>query len=428
LKQGEETEHAIDHLFRHESGRLVSVLVRIFGPHNLALVEDVVQDTLCQALETWKLGPLPDNPGAWLIKVARNRAIDIIRRQQYFKSVSTDLSVLLLSEGTLAHTIDSLMLEAEIQRDQLRMMFACCAPEIPKESQVALMLRTLCGFSVGEIARSYLVPEKTVEQRLVRARKALRKQGRLFEINFEVTGDTQIAERIEAVHKTLYLLFNEGYHGSHEESTVREDLCAEALRLCKMLVEHARTGTPTGRALLALMCFHAARLETRIDSEGALVTLEFQNRSRWNSEVIAWGVHWLNESASGPEMSEFHLEAAIALEHCKADSLQNTDWATIVRLYDVLALQNPSPVIALNRAIAIGQAQSPDAGLKALEKIRGADRLESYPFFWAAYGDFHFTLGSFEKAEKSLRKGLRCARSEAERRYFEGRIRRAKSA
>jgi RNA polymerase sigma factor (sigma-70 family) len=423
LKRAEEAEGAIEHLFRHESGRLVSVLVRIFGPHNLALVEDVVQDTLCQALETWKLGPLPDSPRAWLMKVARNRAIDIVRRQQYFKSVSTDLTVLLQSESTLVQTVDSLLLETEIQDDQLRMMFACCAPEIPKESQVALMLRTLCGFSVGEIAHSYLVPQKTVEQRLVRARKALRKQGRLF----EVSDDVQIAERIGAVHETLYLLFNEGYHGSHEESTVREDLCAEALRLCKMLVEHSRTGTPKGRALLALMCFHAARLETRIDSEGALVALEFQDRSRWNAELIGWGVHWLNESASGTEMSEFHLEAAIALEHCKAGSLKGTDWAAIVKLYDALALQNPSPVVALNRAIAIGQAQSAEAGLKALEKIRGADLLEDYPFFWAAYGDFHFTLGNFELAEKSLRKGLRCARGEAERRYFEAKIRRAKS-
>lgn len=424
LKRAEETKGAIDHLFRHESGRLVSVLVRIFGPHNLALAEDVVQDTLCQALEVWKFGPLPDNPGAWLMKVARNRAIDIIRRQQYFKSVSTDLTALLQSERTMVHTIDSLLLEAEIQDDQLRMMFACCAPEIPRESQVALTLRTLCGFSVGEIAHSYLVPEKTVEQRLVRARKALREQGRLF----EVSEDAQISDRIGSVHETLYLLFNEGYHGSHEESTVREDLCAEAMRLCKMLVEHPRTSTPKGRALLALMCFHAARLETRVDTEGALITLEFQDRSRWNSELIAWGIHWLNESACGPEMSEFHLEAAIALEHCKVDSLKNTDWGAIVSLYDALVLRNPSPVVALNRALAIGQARGAHAGLEALEKIRGADMLEEYPFFWAAYGDFHFTLGNREKATRFLRKGLRCARGGAERKYFEAKIRRAESA
>lgn len=422
MKRAEETKGLIDHLFRHESGRLVSVLVRIFGPHNLSLAEDVVQDALCQALETWKLGPRPDNPSAWLIKVARNRALDIIRRQQYFKSVSTDLTALLQSEGTLVPTIDSLLLEAEIQNDQLRMMFACCAPEISKESQVALMLRTLCGFSVREIAHSYLVSEKTVEQRLVRARKALRQQGQLFEVSEEA----QIAERIGAVHETLYLLFNEGYHGSHEETTVREDLCAEALRLCKMLVEHSRTSTPKGRALLALMCFHAARLQTRVDLAGALVTLEFQDRGRWNTELIAWGIHWLNESATGPEMSEFHLEAAIAFEHCKADSLKNTDWAKIVSLYDGLALRNPSPVVALNRAIAIGQARGPQAGLEALEKIRGAIMLEDYPFFWAAYGDFYFTLGSFKMAERSLRKGLHCARGEAERRYFEAKIRRAK--
>jgi RNA polymerase sigma factor (sigma-70 family) len=424
LKRAEEKQGAMDPLFRYESGRLVSVLVRIFGPHNLELVEDVVQDTLCQALESWKLGPLPDNPGAWLMKVARNRAIDIIRRQQYFKSVSTDLTALLQSEGTLAPTIDSLLIESKIQDDQLRMMFACCAPEIPKESQVALMLRTLCGFSISEIAHSYLFPVKTIEKRLVRARKVLREQGKLL----EVSENSQITNRIEAVHKTLYLLFNEGYHGSHEESTVRKDLCAEALRLCKMLVENSLTSTPAGRALLALMCFHAARLETRMDSEGALVTLEFQDRSKWNAELINWGMHWLNESAIGTEMTEFHLEAAIALEHCKADSLKNTDWATIVGLYDTLALQNPSPVVALNRAIAIGQAQSAEAGLKALEKIGRTDRLENYPFFWAAYGDFYFTLGRFEMAEKSLRKGLRSARSEAERRHFEAKISRAKKS
>lgn len=421
MKRADEAPDTIDHLFRHEAGRLVSVLVRIFGPHNLALAEDVVQDTLCQALETWKLGPRPDNPGAWLMKVARNRAIDIVRRQQYFKSVSTDLTALLLSEGTLVPTIDSLLLETEIQDDQLRMMFACCSPEIPKQSQVALMLRTLCGFSVGEIAQSFLVPEKTVEQRLVRARKVLRTQGRLF----EVTEDAQIVDRIGAVHQTLYLLFNEGYHGSHAQSTVREDLCAEALRLCKMLNEHPRTSTPKGRALLALMCFYSARLKTRIDSAGELITLEFQDRSRWNSELMAWGIHWLSESATGPEMSEFHLEAAIALEHCRATSLKDTDWVAIVKLYDALVLRNPSPVIALNRAIAIGQVQGASSGLEALERIRGAELLEDYPFFWAAYADFHLTLENFAKAKKFLRQGLRCARGEAERKYFEAKLLRA---
>jgi RNA polymerase sigma-70 factor (ECF subfamily) len=424
MKRAEETTGTIDNLFRRESGRLVSVLVRIFGPHNLALAEDVVQDALCEALETWKLGSVPDNPGAWLIRVARNRAIDIIRRQQYFKSVSADLMTLLKSEETLVQTIDSLLFETEIQDDQLRMMFACCTPDIPKDSQVALMLRTLCGFGVGEIAHSYLVPEKTIEQRLVRARKVLRNQGSLLEIS----DDAQISERIGAVHETLYLLFNEGYHGSHEESTVREDLCAEAMRLCKMLVEYPRTNTPKGCALLALMCFHAARIETRIDSEGSLITLEFQDRSRWNTELISWGLHWLNESASGPEMSEFHLEAAIALEHCKADSLKNTDWAAIVSLYDALVLKNPSPVVALNRAIAIGQSRGPDAGLQALEKITRADMLENYPFLWAAYADFHSTLGNFPTAHKFLQKGLRCARGEAERKYFENKIRQAKTA
>src|SRR5262249_13575238 len=282
---------------------MVSYLTRIFGLGRLDLAEDVVQDTLCRALETWSIQGLPDNPSAWLMRVARNRAIDLVRRDNQFRYFAPELAYLLKLREELP--VDTPAYEKEIQDDQLRMMFSCCHPELSTDAQVTLILKTLCGFSVSEIAHALLASEDSIEKRLGRARKLLRLSGTFVEI----TNASDIPGRLEAVYQAIYLLFNEGYHGSQSEQTVREDLCFEAIRLALLLSEHPEGKKTKTYALLALLCFHAARLAGRMDDDGGLIQLEVQDRSKWDHDMIGRGFHFLEKSSMGTELSEYHLEA-----------------------------------------------------------------------------------------------------------------------
>src|SRR5215475_3797858 len=286
----------VDHLFRHEAGKMVSYLTRIVGLGHLDLAEDVVQDTLCRALETWPIHGLPDNPPAWLMRVARNRAIDLLRRDEQFRHFTPELTYLLKLREDLP--VEAPAFEKEIKDDQLRMMFSCCHPELSTETQVTLILKTLCGFSISEIAHSLLTSKDSIEKRLGRARKLFRLSGTLVEI----TNASEIAERMEAVYQAIYLLFNEGYHGSQAEQTVREDLCFEAIRLALLLSEHPEGEKPKTHALLALLCFHAARLPGRVGDGGGLIQLEIQDRSKWDQDLIGKGFHYLERSSMGNEL------------------------------------------------------------------------------------------------------------------------------
>ncbi|MCI0420460.1 MAG: sigma-70 family RNA polymerase sigma factor, partial [Acidobacteria bacterium] len=320
----------VDHFFRREAGKMVSYLTRILGSDRIDLAEDVVQDTLCKALETWSIHGLPDNPSAWLMRVARNRAIDLIRRDDRFPYFAPELAQLLRVQGDLPDETPAF--EREIQDDQLRLMFSCCHPELSTEAQVTLILKTLCGFSVSEIAHALLTSEDSIEKRLGRARKLLRLSGTLVEI----TNASDIPKRIEAVYQVIYLLFNEGYHGSGSEQVVREDLCFEAIRLTLLLSEHPEGKKPKTYALLALLCFHAARLSGRMEDDGSLIQLEMQDRSKWNQDLMGKGFHFLERASMGNELSEYHLEAGIASLHCAASAYEKTDWAKILELYDLL--------------------------------------------------------------------------------------------
>ena len=339
--------------------------------HNVELAEDVVQDTLCQALDVWKYGGVPNDPVAWLIRAARNRAVDVIRRERAFRKFSPDLTQLLESEWTLARTVDEAFFPGEIRDDQLRMMFCCAHPSLPPDAQIAVILKILCGFGVGEIANAFLVSESTIEKRLSRAYSELRVRDNFL----TVVEASQLDGRLGAVQSALYLLFNEGYHGSHPEHAVREELCGEAMRLGMLVAEHPVGDVPTTRALLALFCFHAARLSTRVDTNGALQLLADQDRSRWNRTLIAQGESWMATAATGEELSGYHVEAAIASCHVSAPSFEQTDWQSIVRLYDVLLTIRPSAVVALNRAIALGHAHGATEGLRALDAIAGEPAL-----------------------------------------------------
>ena len=309
---------------------MVAYLTRFFGMSRLDLAEDVVQDTLCRALAVWPVRGIPDNPSAWLMRVARNRAIDLIRRDDHFRFFTPELTHLLSRQE--AGSEDSPGFEKEIQDDHLRMMFSCCHPGLSTEVRVTLILKTLCGFSVAEIAHALLASEDSIEKRLGRARKLFRDSSS-FE---EVANPAGIPERMDAVHQAIYLLFNEGYHGSRSERTVREELCFEAIRLAVLLSEHPRGQNPRTFALLALLCLHAARLHSRVDDDGSLIQLAMQDRSKWDRALIGQGFEFMEKAATGNELSEFHLEAAIAALHCAAATYEETDWAQILECYDTL--------------------------------------------------------------------------------------------
>jgi RNA polymerase sigma factor (sigma-70 family) len=407
-----------EHLFRHEYGRIVAALTRIFGVHNLALAEDVVQDAFCRALEVWKARGLPDNPSAWLMTTAKNRALDIVRRQKTATTFAPEIARLLDTEWTRAPVIDEAFAAPAIRDEQLRMMFSCCHPQLPEEVQIALVLNILCGFGANEIANAFLTGRAAMEKRIARGKKTLASASRLFDL-----ADAEFTTRLSTVRRALYLLFNEGYHGASAKGAVRVDLCEEAMRLTALLREHPPAASPETCALSALMCLHAARLPARLDAAGDLHPLLDQDRSRWDARLLEQGLDLLARSASGDDLTAYHLEAAIAAAHAGATGVEDTDWPTIVALYDRLLRIEPSPVIALNRAIAIAQRDGPARGLEALEAIADRDRLDAYPFYRAALGELEWRRGRLDAARDHFTAALPLARNPTERRFLEKRLR-----
>ena len=402
-----------EHLFRREAGRLVSILTRLFGLHNLALAEDVVQDAFCRALETWKFHGVPANPSAWLMKTAKHRALDILRREGTARRCAPELERELDSEWTLAPAVDEAF-AAGLDDAQLRMMFSCIHPRLPEETQVALVLHLLCGFGIDETAAAFLKGRAAMEKRIARAKKTLAASKRLFDLG----GPAEVAARLPAVLRALYLLFNEGYHCASPQAAVRAELCEEALRLVYLLLEHRLTSTPAAHALAALMNLHAARLPGRLDAHGNLLVLVDQDRSRWDAARIAEGLRRLELSAAGAELTPYHVESAIAAAHARAPSAGQTDWDEIVSLYDLLMRIEPSPVVAFNRAVALAQRFGAARGLEEIARIKDRKRLERYPFYYAAVAEFESRLGRPAKARDSLAEALKLARNPAERRFL----------
>lgn len=399
--------HIIDHLFRHESGKMVAVLSRLLGLQNLETAQDIVQDTLLQAMNTWGFSSPPENPSAWLMKVAKNKAIDYLRRKKRFKSISSEYANLLQSEYTLEPAVNNLFLENEMPDSQLRMIFACCHPVIPEESQVALTLKTLCGLSAGEIAKAFLTNEETISKRIYRAKEKIR----LEKIELNVPSGSELATRLNTVLKTLYLLFNEGYNSSHREQLIREDLCGEAMRLCHLLTEHRLTNYPRVKALLSLMCFQSSRLTARLDDKENIIVLKYQDRSKWYRPLIQKGFEYLDASAEPYEESPYHIEAAIASLHAAAPSFERTDWKTIYHLYGLLYQVQPGPVVAMNKAIASAYAMSKEKALEELQQIKG---LENHHLYYAAVGEMYFELEERAMAKENFEKALHLTHSQTE--------------
>lgn len=378
----QDVNQLVSHLFRQEAGKMAAVLTRLLGFEHYELAEDIVQDTLLKAMSVWKLKGIPENPSAWMHTVAKRKAIDALRSQKLHNNIHSEIADAMRSEWTLTPAVNQFFFDNEIEDSQLRMMFACCHPSISYESQLAMTLKTLCGLSVGEIARNFLTNEETITKRLYRAREKIRDEN----ITLEVPPPASLPVRLDAVLHAIYLLFNEGYNSSHAERLIRDELSEEAIRLCLLLTHNALTDLPKTRALLSLLCFQASRTEARLGDDGQIILLQDQDRSKWIRPLIQKAEHYLERAAVGNEISEYHVEAAIASCHAQAASFEETNWAAIHGLYHVLAQIKPGPVVEMNKAIAAGYAQSPRAGLEALLEVKG---LEENYLYHAALGDFY---------------------------------------
>ena len=402
----------VEDLFRKEYAHLVSALTQALGPSNLPLAEDVVHDALVSAMHAWRFG-LPRDPKAWIIRAAHNRAIDLIRREQRHRSFLPELAT-----TTLTDTIDAALAPAAESASQLAMMFAVCDPGLNRETHVTLILRWLCGLSPREIGQAFLADTQTIDRRLHRGRSRLRQLGRLP----DVAELPDIGARRDSVLRSLYMLFSEGYHGSNPQDPVRPFLCEDALRLTELLLDAKTTAHPDAHALAALFCFGTARLATRLDEHGVFVPLEDQDRSRWNRARIERGLLHLARAATGDHMSRWHLEAGIACEHAIAPSIKQTDWDRIIGFYQVLAQQSWSPIVALNRALALAERDGVDEGRRELVALAGERKLSRYPFYWAALADLERRAGRHAAARENYERAIALARSPAERVSFERRI------
>ena len=408
--------HTVDHFFRHESGKLVSVLSRLLGLQQLETAQDIVQDTLLQALNTWSFHGLPDNPSAWLYRVARNKAIDYLRRTRSWERIHPDYAYLLQYDTLSTTLIDNFFEEDEISDSQLKMIFACCHPSIPVESQIALALRTLCGLSVKEIARAFLTGEDTITKRIFRAKEKIRSE----QIDLQLPSGEMLRNRQDSVLKCLYLLFNEGYNSSHPDHFIREELCEEAIRLCYMISISKWFDKPATYALLALFCFQASRLQARSDDKGNIILLKYQDRSKWYKPLIQQGFNFLNLAMTEPfENTAYHLEAAIAYLHASVSTFETTDWKSIYFLYQKLEQIKPGPVVSLNLAIASAFVFDSVYALDLLLKIKGLDK---YYIYHTSLAELYVISGLYDKARMHYSIAHQLTQSKQEKQLLYGKI------
>ena len=413
-----EANQLVDHFFRHESGRILAWLTGVFGPGNIHLAEDVVQEALLRAVQTWPYAGIPKNPSAWIARVSRNLALDFVRHRRLALAKETEIIRHLEQTGPEVENVAP-RFEDEIRDDVLRMMFVCCHPMLPRRSQVALILRTLCGFGTSEIAHLFLSSKAAVEKQLTRARRKLRESG----VFFELPSESELAARLDAVLESLYLLFSEGHKASSGPRLVREELCHESIRLTRILVDHPAGNRPKTHALLALLLLTAARLSSRVDESGNLLRLNEQSRTEWNGAFIAQGLQHLAHSASEDDVGEYHLQAGIAACHCVAPDYESTDWARILALYDELAGINPSPVVAMNRAVAVANVRGAHAGVHSLLNTPNLERLQAHCLFHSVMGELQAQLNDFAGATQSYRRALELAEVAPESAFFENRLR-----
>lgn len=402
-------QELIPHLFRTEYRKIVSVLCKRFGFDQMEIAEDITSDTFLTAAQTWGLNGLPQNPVAWLYNVAKNKSINHLQRDRLFENrIAPELK-----KGSSNQYDQEIDLSIQnINDSQLQMMFAICHPSISPEAQIGLSLRILCGFGIEEIADAFLSNKETINKRLFRAREKLREE----KIKIELPDSSQIEARLETVMTTIYLLFNEGYYSVSQDETLRKDLCLEAMRLCSMLVENKITNRPSVNALLSLMCFHASRFDARIDENGEPVLYGDQDESLWNADLISKGGYFLNCSASGDQISKYHLEATIAYWSTqKADSTEK--WETVLQLYNQLLQMDYSPIAALNRIYALSKVQGKQSAIAEAEKLS----LRGNHFYFALLGELYTGIDS-EKASQNFLEAYSLARTKTGRQRIQDKM------
>ncbi|PWH81669.1 sigma factor, ECF subfamily protein [Algibacter marinivivus] len=399
----------IDHLFRHHSGKMVSVLTRIFGLKHLDIIEDAVQDTFIKASISWR-NNLPENPEAWLTKAAKNRVVDIFRT---LKTAQKNLPN--INQGTDTIAINELFLDSEIEDAQLRMIFTACHPQLDSRDRISFALKTISGFSIKEIASALLTKEETIKKRLSRSRKAIKDS----DIKFKIPQGEALKPRLETVMEVLYLVFNEGFHSNKKEKLIRKELCGEAIRLTQMLLKNKLTRTPDAYALCALMCFHASRLESKTNAENELLDLKHQDRNLWYFPLIKLGNTMMNKAVETPEFSCYHYEAAIAAEHLKARTFEATNWKKILHWYQCLNTLQPMPTHLLTMSVVCMQTKDFKLAKRYLDELKPEDFQQRAYLFYGAKAEFYAETNDYLKASEYFDLALDNVTNALEKKYLE---------
>lgn len=390
-----------EHFFRHNYAKMVAILVNHFGLHDIEIAEDIVQDTLVEAMEKWSINSIPNNPEGWLMDVAKKKTINVLKRHQNFKN-----KIIPNAKINSFFEID----EFAEQDSMLKMIFTCCHPNLSPESQISLALKTLCGLSVNEIARALLTNESTINKRLYRTKQKFREGT----INYHIPDGNKLNERLDSVFSTLYLLFNEGYYSFNDQKIIRIDLCFEAIRLLKDTIEFYPNSFKA-KALLSLMLLSVARIESRIDINGAIVIFSEQNRNLWDKEIIAQGIEYLKQSIQSNEVTIYHLQAGIAAEHCLANDFMSTNWTSIYNQYILLEKLTPNNIVRFNKAIAKFYNQHKNEALKDLLSLINSPELKNNSQYFTTIGVFYIELNQKEKAIPYFEKALKLSKLSSEK-------------